>query len=132
MKGFDGDIQLRLLNPNLFSKSQKWVIDSKIDNLNIQKMMMAFKDFDQDLLKSENINGEITSEFSANILLDSLNLLNFPFAFLANLDFPTFFNPFCITPSVASVPPSAVLLRSSIILSFIFVLRLAILKVSVP
>jgi hypothetical protein len=35
--------------------------------------MMAFKDFDQDLLKSENINGEITSEFSANILLDSLN-----------------------------------------------------------
>ena len=73
MKGFDGDIQLRLLNPNLNSKSQKWVIDSKIDNLNIQKMMMAFKDFDQDLLKSENINGEITSEFSANILLDSLN-----------------------------------------------------------
>ena len=51
MKGFDGDIQLRLLNPNLNSKSQKWVIDSKIDNLNIQKMMMAFKDFDQDLLK---------------------------------------------------------------------------------
>ena len=33
----------RLLNPNLNSKSQKWVINSKIDNLNIQKMMMAFK-----------------------------------------------------------------------------------------
>ena len=73
MKAFDGDIQLMLLNPNLNSKSQKWVIESKIDNLNIQKVMMAFKDFDQDLLKSENINGEITSEFSANILLDSLN-----------------------------------------------------------
>ena len=73
MKGFDGDIQLKLMNPNLNSSTQKWVIESKIDNLNIQKVMIAFKDFDQDFLKSENINGEITSNFSANILLDSLN-----------------------------------------------------------
>jgi hypothetical protein len=73
MKGFDGDIQLKLMNPNLNSSTQKWVVESKIDNLNIQKVMMAFKDFDQDFLKSENINGEITSNFSANILFDSLN-----------------------------------------------------------
>ena len=73
MKGFDGDIQLRLLNPNLNSKTQKWVVDSKVDNLNIQKIMKAFKDFDQNFLKSENIKGEITSDFSAHILLDSLN-----------------------------------------------------------
>ena len=73
MKGFDGDIQLSLWNPNLISNIQKWIIESKIDNLSIKKLMTSFEDFDQDVLKSENISGEITSEFSAHIFLDSLN-----------------------------------------------------------
>lgn len=77
MKAFDGEIQLSLLNLNLESKIQKWIVNSKIEQLNIPKMMKTFKNFDQDLLKNENIKGEISTEFNANIFLDSLNNFDF-------------------------------------------------------
>ena len=77
MKAFDGDISLSLLNSNLNHKTQKWLVNGKIDKFNIPKVMIAFKDFDQDFIKSENIKGEISSQFIANIKLDSLNNFDF-------------------------------------------------------
>jgi hypothetical protein len=53
------------------------LIDGELSNLNINKLMKSFNDFDQDYIKNEHISGSISSEFNSKLIFDSLNNWDF-------------------------------------------------------
>ena len=72
MESYDGRIFLNIYNADLSSENQNWLIDGELSNLNINKLMKSFNDFDQDYIKNEHISGSISSEFNSKLIFDSL------------------------------------------------------------
>jgi hypothetical protein len=77
MESYDGRMFLNIYNADLSSENQNWLIDGELSNLNINKLMKSFNDFDQDYIKNEHISGSISSDFNSKLIFDSLNNLNF-------------------------------------------------------
>ena len=77
MESYDGRMFLNIYNPDLSSENQNWLIDGELSNLNINKLMKSFNDFDQDYIKNEHISGSISSEFNSKLIFDSLNNWDF-------------------------------------------------------
>ena len=68
---------LNIYNADLSCENQNWLIDGELSNLNINKLMKSFNDFDQDYIKNEHISGSISSEFNSKLIFDSLYNLDF-------------------------------------------------------